>query len=90
MRKLTSVVLELERQGRRLQKLTRTGRLNAMSRDEFLEMVAVVDRLMVNLTDFNVLHFAPSSSQPRKSVRGGSAAAKARKKKAKAREARND
>ncbi len=90
MRKLPTVVLEMERQRRHLQRLLRTGRLNTMSRDEFREMVAVVDRLMVNLTDFNVLHFGPSISQHRKSARGGTAAAKARTRKAKERKARND
>jgi hypothetical protein len=30
-----------------------------------------VDRLMVNVTDFNALHFGPSSSRQRKRRRGG-------------------
>lgn len=61
MRELTSVVLEMERHGKRLRALLRVGRLNTMNRDEFHEMVAIVDRLMVNFTDFNVLHFSPRS-----------------------------
>jgi hypothetical protein len=28
-----------------------------MRRSEFVDLVAIVDKLMVNLTDFNVLHF---------------------------------
>jgi hypothetical protein len=57
MRELTSVVLEMERQGKRLQKLLRVDRLNTMTWKEFREMVTIVDRLMVNFTDFNVLRF---------------------------------
>jgi hypothetical protein len=60
MRELTSVVLEMERQGKHLQKLLRVGRLNTMTWKEFREMVTIVDRLTVNLIDFNVLHFGPS------------------------------
>ena len=57
MRELTSVVLEIDRQGKRLHGLLRVGRLNTMRRSEFVDLVAIVDKLMVNLTDFNVLHF---------------------------------
>jgi hypothetical protein len=57
MRELTSVVLEMDRQGKRLHGLLKVGRLNTMRRSEFVDLVAMVDRLMVNLTDFNVLHF---------------------------------
>src|SRR5216683_8437383 len=53
MRELTSVVLEMERQGKRLYRMLRVGRLNTMSRRKFREMMAVVDRLGVNFTDFN-------------------------------------
>ena len=28
-----------------------------MRRSDFVDLVAIVDKLMVNLTDFNVLHF---------------------------------
>ena len=62
MRDLTSVVLEMERQGKRLRGLLRVGRLNTMTRGEFSDMVAVADRLMVNLADFNALHFGRSRS----------------------------
>jgi hypothetical protein len=57
MRELTSVVLEMDRQGKRLHGLLRVGRLNTMRQSEFDELVVIVDRLGVNLTDFNVLHF---------------------------------
>ena len=57
MRELTSVVLEMDRQGKRLHGLLRVGKLNTMRRSEFVDLVAIVDKLMVNLTDFNVLHF---------------------------------
>jgi hypothetical protein len=57
MRELTSVVLEMDRQGKRLHGLLRVGRLNTMRRSEFTELVAIVDKLGVNLTDFNALHF---------------------------------
>jgi hypothetical protein len=57
MRELTSVVLEMDRQGKRLHGLLRVGRLNTMRRSEFVDLVAIADKLMVNLTDFNVLHF---------------------------------
>lgn len=88
MRELTSVVLEMERQGKRLRRLLRVGRLNTMSRDEFREMVAVVDRLMVNFTDFNVLRFGPSAPRHRNSaIKASKAAARARKKRAKERKA---
>jgi hypothetical protein len=69
MRELSSVVLEMERQGKRLHALLRVGRLNTMTRDEFREMVAIVDRLSVNLTDFNVLHFGLASLRHRKRTR---------------------
>lgn len=54
---LTSVVLEMARQGKRLHRLLRVGRLNTMRRSEFVNLVAIVDKLMVNRTDFNVLQF---------------------------------
>ena len=57
MRELTSVVLEMDRQGKRLHGLLRGGRLNTLRRSEFVDLVAIADKLMVNLTDFNVLHF---------------------------------
>jgi hypothetical protein len=57
MRELTSVVLEMDQQGKRLHGLLRVGRLNTMRRSEFLDLVTIVDKLKVNLTDFNVLHF---------------------------------
>jgi hypothetical protein len=73
MRELTSVVLEMDRQGKRLHGLLRVGRLNTMRRSEFLDLVAIVDKLKVNLTDFNVLHFGsvpvyPSDEQKARSA----------------------
>lgn len=68
MRELTSVVLEMERQGKKLHGLLRVGRLNTMTRAEFHEMVTVADRLKVNLADFNALHFGPSSLRRLKNV----------------------
>lgn len=59
MRDVELLVLEMERQGQRLHGMLRVGHLNTMTRKEFLEMIAVVDRLRVNLTDFNVLQFGP-------------------------------
>ena len=59
MRELTSVVLEMERQSKRLRGLLRVGRLNTMTRTEFNDLVAIADRLMVNLTDFNGFAFWP-------------------------------
>jgi hypothetical protein len=53
----------MERQGKRLQQLLRVGRLNAMTQEEFRTMVALVDRLKVNVADFNALHFDPSRSR---------------------------
>jgi hypothetical protein len=50
---------EMEQQGKRLCALLRVDRLNTMNRDEFLEIVAIADRLKVNLADFNALHFGP-------------------------------
>ena len=66
MRELTSVVLEMDRQAKRLHGLLRIGRLNTMRRSEFVDLVAIVDKLMVNLTDFNVLHFGivPANTTP--------------------------
>lgn len=40
-----------------------------MRRSEFVDLVAIVDKLMVNLTDFNLLHFgnvAASTTPARK------------------------
>jgi len=61
MRELSSVVLEMERQGKRLAAMLRVGRLNTMSWEEYRQLVSVVERLQANLTDFNVLHFGPSA-----------------------------
>jgi hypothetical protein len=52
------------RQGKRLGGLLRAGRLNILTWEEFQELVAIVDRLKVNLTDFNVLHFPPARHTP--------------------------
>ena len=59
MRELATVTQEMEAQGKRLSKLLKVHKLDTMARGEFCELVAVVDRLMVNLTDFNALHFSP-------------------------------
>jgi hypothetical protein len=85
MRELTSVVLEMDRQGKRLHGLLRVGRLNTMTWDEFQEMVATVDRLGVNMTDFNVLHFGLSRFRRRK--KASKATAKAQSQSAKERKA---
>lgn len=81
MRELTSIILEMERQGKRLGGLLRVGRLNTMTRAEFHELVATADRLMVNLADFSALHFGPSNLQrlksDRESAQGGRARAQA-------------
>jgi hypothetical protein len=69
MRELSSVVLEMEQQGKRLSELLRTSQLNAMTRDEFREMVSIVERLMVNFTDFNALHFGSAGFRRAKRTR---------------------
>jgi hypothetical protein len=69
MRELTSIVLEMERQSKRLGELLRVGRLNTMTRAEFRDLVATADRLRVNLADFNALHFGPSSLRRLQSAR---------------------
>jgi hypothetical protein len=90
MRRLPSIVLEIDRHGRYLDRVLRVGKLNKLAWVEFRHMVKVVDRLMVNLTDFNALHFRPSSLRHRKSPREGSkAAAKARTRKTIERKAQN-
>ncbi len=68
MRELTSIVLEMDRQGKRMGGLLRVGRLNTMTRDEFHDLVATADCLMVNLADFNALQFGPSKLRCLKSV----------------------
>jgi hypothetical protein len=62
MRELSSVVLELERQGKRLYSMLRVGRLNTFTWEEFQELVGVVQRLECNLTDFNVAYFGAHST----------------------------
>lgn len=57
MRELSLIVLEMERQGKRLNKLLRVAHLNTLTWPEFQELVAIIQRLQVNLTDFNVRHF---------------------------------
>lgn len=59
MRNLELVVLEMESQAKQLHGLLRVGRLNTLTEEEFQRIVALVGRLGVNLTDFNVLHFGP-------------------------------
>jgi hypothetical protein len=40
-----------------------------MTQAEFRDLVATADRLMVNLADFNALHFGPSSIRRLKDAR---------------------
>jgi hypothetical protein len=40
-----------------------------MTLDEFPSLVATVERLTVNLTDFNVLHFGPSDSRDKSAAK---------------------
>lgn len=65
------LVLEMERQGKRLHGLLRVGRLNSLTWAEFQELVKVIERLQSNLTDFNVLHFGPEIplDEPKKNVK---------------------
>ena len=58
---------------------------------EFRHIVKVMDRLMVNLTDFNAVHFGPSSLRHRKSpINASKAAVSSQARKAKERKAQND
>ena len=77
MRKLPSIVSEIDRQGRHLNRML-VEKLNKLAWVEFRPVVKVVDRLMFNLTDFNAVHFGLSSPLRRKnSIRASKAAAKA-------------
>ena len=65
MRKLNSIVLGIDRQGRYLDRMLRVERSNKMAWVEFRQTVKVMDRLMVNLTDFQRSAFwAFESSAP--------------------------
>jgi len=55
------VVLEMERLGKRLQAMLRVGRLNTMNWEEFRQLVSLMERLQVTLTDFNVTHFGAAN-----------------------------
>ena len=80
MRKLSSIVLEIDRQGRYLDRMLRVEKLNKMAWVEFRHMVKVMNRLMIDLTDFNAVHFGSSSLRHRKSsIKATTAAGKARK-----------
>ncbi len=70
MRELSLVVLEMERQGKRLSGLLRVGRLNTITWAEFQDLAAIVEKLSSNLTDFNVLYFGPRIplERPKKAV----------------------
>jgi hypothetical protein len=68
MRKLSSIVSEIDRQGRYLDRTLRVEKLNNLPRVEFRQIVKVMDRLMVNLTDFKALYFGPPSLRRRKSA----------------------
>lgn len=90
MRRLPSIVSEIDQQGRYLHGMLRGEKLNKMAWVEFRRTVKVVDRLMVNLTDFNALHFEPSSLRRLKSpTKASKAVANARARKAKERKAQN-
>ncbi len=47
MRELTSIVLEMDQQGKRLGGFLRRGSLNTLTRAEFRDLVTTADRLMV-------------------------------------------
>ena len=86
MRNHSSIVQEMDRQGRYLHGILKTDKLNKLAWLEFRHIVKVMGRLMVNLTDFDAVHFGPSSFRHRKSlIKATTAAGKARKLKAKAR-----
>jgi hypothetical protein len=59
MRELSLIVLEMERQGKRLNRLLRVAHLNTLTWTEFQELVVIIERLQANLTDFNIRHFGP-------------------------------
>jgi hypothetical protein len=90
MRELPPIILEMGRQGRYLDRILRVEKVNRMAWVEFRKTVKVLDRLMVNLTDFNPLHFRPSSLRHRKSPsKSSKAAAKARTRKTREQKAQN-
>jgi hypothetical protein len=75
----------MDRQGRYLHGILKTEKLNKLAWLEFRHIVKVMGRLMVNLTDFNAVHFGPSSFRHRKSSnKATTAAGKARRLNAKA------
>jgi len=59
MRGHSSIVQEMDRQGRYLRSILKTDKLNKLAWLEFRHIVKVMDRLSVNLTDFNAVHFGP-------------------------------
>ena len=59
MRELSLIVLEMERQGKRLNRLLRVAHLNTLTWPEFQELVTIIERLQVDLTDFNVASLRP-------------------------------
>jgi len=67
MRDHSSIVQEMDRQGRYLHSILKTGKLNKLAWLEFRHVVKVMDQLRVNLTDFNAVHFGPSNLRHRKS-----------------------
>jgi len=86
MRDHSSIVQEMDRQGRYLHSILKTGKLNKLAWLEFRHVVKVMDQLRVNLTDFNAVHFGPSSLRHGKSsIKATTTAGKARKLKVKAR-----
>jgi len=67
MRDLNSTILEIEREGNRLHQLLNAGRLNMMTREEFYEVVATMDRLSAGILNFDTLHFG-ASDPPKRTI----------------------
>jgi hypothetical protein len=82
VRKLPSIVSEIDQQGRYLDRILRAHKLEKLSWIEFRRVAGVIDRLSVNLADFNVLHFGPSNLRhPKSPIKASKAAGQARRKK---------
>ena len=77
MREMSSISLGMQRQGQYLDRMLRVEKLNKLALVEFRQMVKLVNRLMVNLTDFNAVYFRPSSLRRKSPSEGSHAAAKA-------------
>jgi len=80
------IVQEMDRQGQYLHSILKTDRLNKLAWLEFRHIAKVMNRLMVNLTDFNAVHFGPSSLRHSKNpIKVSNPAVEARRRKAKKR-----